>query len=141
MKLSCHEWPSFSALPVSKSHRLIRENNRGLRSAQCNKLVAHPPDSDDQFRVLGILLQFLTKVANMNIHSPRECSAVITPDRAQEFVTRERSSGPFNEVTKKLKLQLCETNRFAVSRDLASPDIYSERAKLMNILTQDPAQF
>jgi hypothetical protein len=41
MKLSCHAWPSFSALPVSESHCVIRENNRRLRSAQCNKLVAN----------------------------------------------------------------------------------------------------
>jgi len=91
--------------------------------------------------MLGILLQFLTEVANMNIHSPSEGSTVITPDRAQEFVTRDGASGPFHQKSKKLKLELCETNRFVVSRHLASPDIDSERAKFMNIVTQDPAQF
>jgi len=95
MKLSCHEWPFFSALPVSESHCVIRENIRRLRSTQCNTLVAHAPDSDDQFRMLDILLQFLTEVSNMNIHSPTECSTVITPDWAQEFVTRDRASGPY----------------------------------------------
>jgi hypothetical protein len=44
-------------------------------------------------------------------------------------------------MTKKLKLPLRETNRFVVSRHLASPDIDTERAKFVNILTQDPGQF
>src|SRR4030095_8275688 len=52
MKLGCHVGPFFSALPVSEPHYVIRENK--LRNTRCNKFVAHPPDSDDQFRALGI---------------------------------------------------------------------------------------
>ena len=68
MKLGCHVGPFFSALPVSEPHYVIRENK--LRNTRCNKFVAHPPDSDDQFGVLGILLQFLTKVPNMSFRGP-----------------------------------------------------------------------
>jgi hypothetical protein len=67
------------------------------------KLVAHAWNGDDQFRKFGILLQFLTKVADMNIYCPRECSAVVTPDCEQKFVTRERNSGSFKEMLKEFK--------------------------------------
>src|SRR5215475_11954285 len=106
-----------------------------------SEFVAHPRDSDDQFRALSILLQFLAEAANMDIHRTCERSAVIIPDRAQEFVARDRASGSFNEMAKKLKFQLCETDRVAVSCHLPSPDVGSERAKFMNVLTQDTAQF
>jgi len=58
--------PRFQALTLSIRH--------------CNKFVAHPRDSDDQFGPRSIPLQFLTKFVYMHIHSPRECSAVIAPD-------------------------------------------------------------
>ena len=45
-----------------------------------NKFVAHPLHSDDQFRLAGVLLEFLTKAVYVHIHSSRECSAVIAPD-------------------------------------------------------------
>jgi hypothetical protein len=46
----------------------------------CNEFVAHPFHSDDQFRPAGVLLEFLTKVVYVHVHSSRECSTVIAPD-------------------------------------------------------------
>jgi hypothetical protein len=42
-----------------------------------NEFVAHTLYSDDQFRLAGVLLEFLTKAVDVHIHSSRKCSAVI----------------------------------------------------------------
>jgi len=73
-------------LGSSKFPNLLRDAGElasMLRSPQSNKFVSHPRDGDDQFGMFGILLQLLTKGVHMNIHSPRKCSAVITPNGLQ----------------------------------------------------------
>jgi hypothetical protein len=42
------------------------------------------------------------------------------PDGAQEFVTRDRGTRPLDEIAEELKLQICEKNRLAVSRDFTA---------------------
>src|SRR5215510_14931904 len=89
-----------------RAHQAVRIQWLGGVSTrlETRKFIAHAWNSNDQSRALWIMLQFLTQVGNMNIHSPSQCSVGITPDCAQKFLTREGGSGSFDEILKKFKL-------------------------------------
>ena len=110
-------------------------------SPPCNEFVTHSLHSDDQFRPTGVLLEFVTKAVYMHIHSSRKCSAVITPDGAQQLVTRNKASTPLNEVTEKPQLEVCEINRAAVSFHLGASEIDPKRAIVVIIAVEDTSKF
>src|SRR5579862_2483027 len=88
-----------------------------LFTVLADELVADSGDGEDEFRLFGVLLEFLPQAGDVGIDSPGEGVAVVSPDGAQQFIAGNGFAGALDEIAKKLKFACGEIDGFAFAGD------------------------
>src|SRR3954454_7922073 len=68
---------------------------------------------------MGLLLELLAQVANVHVDRARVAVGAVAPDRAEQLLAIEETSGLLHQRRHQLELRERELYRLAVCRDLA----------------------
>ena len=103
-----------------------------LRSSCAQETITDSCDGDDQFRMLGVLLQFFAETRHMHVDRAGQGIFRIPPDRPQEFAARQRTASALYEVAQELKLACRKIDWFSISRHYGTAYVHLNWSKLMN---------
>ena len=106
-----------------------------LRVSGAQEPIAYSRNRDDQFRTLGVLLQFFPETRHMHIYRAGQCVFRVPPDGPQEFATRQRTSGALYEIAQQLKFTCREVDRFTIAGHRGTAYVDLNRSKLMNAMS------
>lgn len=98
-----------------------------------DETVALGVDGDDELRILRIVLHFLPKHGDMNVHGPARRFAAITPDVDKEFVSRNNLASPFDQIPQQSKFALGHRQSLIGAEDVAPFQIDFHVAELVPV--------
>src|SRR4051795_10183924 len=94
----------------------LRSDRIRIRLLLVAEAVADAAHGEDVVRLLGVRLELLAQVADVDVDRARVAEGRVPPYAREQHVAREHATGTLGERVQDLELDVCTGDRLAVAR-------------------------